>query len=78
MSKKDLAASVRERLLNLAKERHEDFNFVLTRYAIQRVLYRLSISEYRDRFLLKGAWLFSIDAQWDKRWLPEKWQWMEA
>ena len=57
---KNTAASVRDRLLALAKERQEDFNFILTQYAIQRLLYRLSISDYRDRFLLKGAWLFSI------------------
>lgn len=60
MNKKNMAASIRERLLNLAKEQGEDFNFILTQYAIQRVLYRLSISEYRDRFLLKGSWLFSL------------------
>jgi len=63
VSKKDLAASIRQRLLNLAKERSEDFNFILTQYAIQRVLYRLSIPTYRDQFLLKGAWLFSV---WSK------------
>lgn len=63
MSKRDVAASIRGRLLNLAKEQGEDFNFILTQYAIQRVLYRLSISEFRDRFLLKGAWLFSV---WSK------------
>jgi len=54
------AASIRDRLLNLAKKRKENFDFVLNQYAIQRLLYRLSISEYRDQFLLKGAWLFSI------------------
>lgn len=59
MSKKS-AASIRERLLNLAKDRGENFDFVLNQFAIQRLLYRLSISEYRDQFLLKGAWLFSI------------------
>ena len=58
-----LAESIRARLLNLAKTQGEDFNFILTQYTIQRVLYRLSISEYRERFLLKGAWLFSV---WDR------------
>lgn len=57
---KDISASVRQRLLNLAKERQEDFNFVLQRYGIERLLYRLSISEYKDKFVLKGATLFSI------------------
>ncbi len=57
---KDLAASVRKRLRNYANERGEDFNSVLTRYGVERFLYRLSVSALRDRFLLKGAALFSL------------------
>lgn len=61
MSKKsNLAASVRQRLYNLAKGKGDDFNFVLTRYALERLLYRLSVSEYKNRFLLKGAFLFTV------------------
>jgi predicted nucleotidyltransferase component of viral defense system len=60
VNKPNVPASIRQRLLNLAKERNEDFNYVLTQYAMQRLLYRLSISEFKDRFLLKGALLFSI------------------
>jgi predicted nucleotidyltransferase component of viral defense system len=56
----NIAASIRQRLLNLAKERGEDFNYVLTQYAIQRLLYRLSISKFKDQFLLKGAMLFAM------------------
>ncbi len=52
-------ASIRQRLLNHARVRGEDFQFVLDRYAIERLMYRLSISPHRDRFLLKGAMLFS-------------------
>ncbi|MDM8560097.1 nucleotidyl transferase AbiEii/AbiGii toxin family protein [Candidatus Parabeggiatoa sp. HSG14] len=59
-SPKNIAASVRQRLLNLSRQRTEDFNFVLTKYALERFLYRLSCSEFRDIFLLKGAMLFSI------------------
>ena len=44
----DLAASNWQRLLNLAKERAEDFNFILTQYVIQRLLYRLSQPAYRE------------------------------
>lgn len=55
-----LAASVRARLLALAGQRGEDFNLILNRYAVERFLYRLSISEDRDRFLLKGALLFDL------------------
>ncbi len=57
---RDMAASVKQRLLNLAKERAEDFNFVLGRFAVERFLFRLSRSEYRDDFVLKGAMLFSL------------------
>jgi predicted nucleotidyltransferase component of viral defense system len=57
---KDLAASVRARLLNIAKSESTDFNQVLIRYALERLLYRLSTSAYSDRFLLKGALLFNL------------------
>jgi len=57
---RDMAASVKQRLLNLAKERAENFNFVLGRFAVERFLFRLSQSEYRDDFVLKGAMLFSL------------------
>lgn len=56
----DLAASVRARLLNLAKAQGVDFNQVLVRFALERILYRLSQSEHADRFLLKGALLFTL------------------
>lgn len=56
---KDLGASVRQRLLNRARERGEDFQLVLINYAIERFLYRLSQSKHRDRLVLKGAMLFS-------------------
>ena len=58
--RRNVAASVRQRLLNLAHERREDYNYVLSRYAVERFLYRLSISAWRDRFLLKGAFLFFV------------------
>jgi len=57
---RNVAASVRRRLLNLAQERGEEFQLVLTRYAIERILYRLSRSTHRDRFILKGATLFAV------------------
>ena len=56
----NLAASIRARLLNLAKERGEDFNLTLNRYAIERYLYRLAQSSWHDKFLLKGALLFDL------------------
>lgn len=54
---RDMGASVRARLLNLARDRGQVFDLLLTRYALERLLYRLSISNYRDRFVLKGAML---------------------
>lgn len=56
----NIAASVRARLLNVAKTQGVDFNQVLVRFALERILYRLSQSAHSDRFLLKGALLFTL------------------
>ncbi len=53
-------ASVRQRLLNLAREDRVDYNRVLQRYAAERFLYRISASGEVDRFTLKGAALFRV------------------
>lgn len=53
----NIAASVRARLLNLARETQRPLDQLLTRYALERLLYRLSLSAYRDRYVLKGALL---------------------
>lgn len=50
-----LAAGAHARLLARAKQRDEDFNLLLTRYGVERFLYRLSISDARDRYWLKGV-----------------------
>ena len=55
----ELAASVRHRLLNLSRERGEDFQLVLTWYALERLLYRLGRSKHAAKFVLKDAMLFS-------------------
>jgi predicted nucleotidyltransferase component of viral defense system len=44
--------------LNISRERSIDFNFLLTRYGNERLLYRLAGSRHRDQFVLKGATLF--------------------
>jgi predicted nucleotidyltransferase component of viral defense system len=54
---RNVGASVRARLLNLARERGQVFDLLLTRYALERLLYRLSISTHRNQFVLKGAML---------------------
>ena len=61
---KNLAASVKARLQNEAARRGDDFNLLLLRYGIERLLFRLSQSVYADRFLLKGAMLFVV---WDEK-----------
>ena len=56
----DLAASVRARLLNIAKAEQTDFNSVLVRYALERFLYRLGQSAHADHFVLNGAMPFNL------------------
>lgn len=57
---KNIPASVRQKLLNLSRERNEDFQLLLTKYGLERVLVRLSTSKHRDVFILKGALLFEL------------------
>lgn len=55
---KNPAASVRARLLDHAKKHNDDFQRVLTRYAIERLLFRLAQTEAAQHYVLKGAMLF--------------------
>lgn len=57
---RNLPASVRARLKQHADTAKEDFNLTLTRYGLERLLYRLSISPHAGNYLLKGALLFSL------------------
>jgi predicted nucleotidyltransferase component of viral defense system len=57
---KDLGASVRARLMNIARETKRDFDAILLQYFQERFLYRLSISPFRSDFILKGALLFLV------------------
>jgi hypothetical protein len=59
-----LSASIRGRLLNQAKAKGEEFERTLTRFAAERLLYRIGASGARDRCILKGASLLSV-------WLPD-------
>lgn len=56
---RNVGASVRARLLDRARAEKTDFQILLTRYALERLLYRLSVSDQRERFVLKGAMLFA-------------------
>lgn len=55
---KNIQASIRQRLLNMAREKGENLQLLLTRYGLERLLYRLVRSRYRGEFVLKGAFLF--------------------
>jgi hypothetical protein len=55
----NLTASIAGRLRNAAREKRTNFDFVLRRYAIERLLFRMSVSTHRHRFVLKGAMLFT-------------------
>ena len=57
---KNIDQSIRQRLLNMSRERNEDFQLILIRFALERFLYRLSKSRYAEQFILKGAFLFSL------------------
>lgn len=64
---RNIAASVRARLAKMAKEKHEDFQRLLVRYATERFLYRLYRSSYAGKFVLKGATLFIAQSGWPYR-----------
>ena len=64
---KNHAHSVKQKLLNLARSENADFQTLLTKYTLERFLARLSQSEFRDEFILKGAMLFQIWSETSKR-----------
>lgn len=57
----NIAASVKQRLLNISREQGRGFDLLLVRFALERLLLRLSKSQFRDRFILKGGMLVT---QW--------------
>ena len=56
----NLSHSIRDRLLQLARQQNEEFQNYLMRFALERWMYRLSQSKHQDRFILKGAMLFAL------------------
>lgn len=56
----NMAASVRQRLLNLARTQGRDFQTVLVAFGLERLIWRLSVSGYRDQFFLKGGMLVAL------------------
>ncbi len=57
---KNLSASVREKLRNIARKHNADFGLILVKYGLERIISRLSRSAYRETFVLKGALLFEL------------------
>ena len=68
MSSKNIAASVKARLQNIARETGNTFAELLQLYVMERFLYRLSQSDYANTFVLKGALLFAVwEPEYDRR-----------
>ena len=61
---RNVGASVRQRLLNLTRAGGPPFNTLLTRYVLERLLYRLTLTPHASRFVLKGAMLVTA-------WFPD-------
>ncbi len=57
---RNISASVERRLLNLSRQSGEDFQYVLMRYGLERLMYRLSRSVYAKEFVVKGAMLLRV------------------
>lgn len=57
---KDITASVRQRLLNIAREEGQVFDVVLVSFGLERLIYRLSISDHSNKFVLKGGMLVTL------------------
>lgn len=60
MTKKNLPASIHQRLLNIARNEGRPLNELLKNFAIERFLFRLSQTKYREMFVLKGAQMLKI------------------
>jgi hypothetical protein len=57
---KNIPSSIKARLLNISKERKENFVLTLNRYSTERLLFRIGISGYKGSFILKGARLLNV------------------
>lgn len=62
-----IAKSVKDRLLHIARKEGRAFDVLLVRFALERLLYRLSMSAHRDRFILKGGMLVTVWVANDNR-----------
>jgi hypothetical protein len=60
VSTESIAKSVHQRLLNIRDTTGEEFNHLLMRYGLERLLYRIQAAGYAETFILKGAMLFAL------------------
>jgi hypothetical protein len=60
MSADMVSRSVHHRLLNVRNQTGEQFNHLLMRYGLERLLYRIQVAGYGETFVLKGAMLFTL------------------
>lgn len=60
----NIVASIKARLTNIVRAKRMPFDLILIQYALERILYRLSTSTHRDRFVLKGGMLLTT-------WIPD-------
>jgi len=63
----NLAKSMKDRLLNISRKEGRAFDVLLVRFTLERLLYRLSVSDYRERFVLKGGMLVTAWIDDDNR-----------
>lgn len=64
---KDIAKSIKAKLLNIAKREDVNYQQLVIRYLYERLLYRLSVSDYRDKFYLKGgALLYAFEKEFPR------------
>jgi len=62
---KNRAASIRARLLNLAKKEGIDFQLIIIRFIHERLIYRISVSAYSEQFILKGGAFIYLQSYWE-------------
>lgn len=64
---KDMSKSIRAKLLNIAKREEINYQQLIIRYLYERLLYRLSVSLYKDKFCLKGgALLYAFETEFPR------------
>ena len=64
---RNIAASVKARLLTMSREQGRAFDLLLVRFALERLLFRLSCSAHRDNYVLKGGMLVTQWLEHDNR-----------